>query len=144
MRVNAIDLRNIIESETGLKFNRGNKISCPFHTDKTPSLSIDKKRNKWKCFSCGCGGDAIDFVSELKGLSYAEACKYLGVELNEEHKSFIADEEKLKGYIKWQIDNWENFKGWKLIKIYKFVDKNNKTLYFTAKFSTPGKKEIKY
>ena len=97
MKVSEVNLRELIENETGNSFNKHNKISCPLHKDKTPSLSIDKKRNKWKCFSCGCGGDAIDFVTELKGLSSAEACKYLGVELNEEHKSFIADEEKLKG-----------------------------------------------
>lgn len=142
MRVNAIDLRNIIESETGLKFNRGNKISCPFHTDKTPSLSI--KEDKWHCFSCGCGGDAIDFISQLKGFNYIEACKYLGVDLNEDYKVIVEEEEKVKNYINWCLDHMDNLKDWKLVKLYRFEDEDNKTLYFTAKFSTPSKKEIRY
>lgn len=142
MRVNAIDLRNIIESETGLKFNRGNKISCPFHTDKTPSLSI--KEDKWRCFGCGCGGDAIDFIREVRGLNYVEACQYLGVDLNEDYKAIVEEEEKVRNYINWCLDHMDNLKDWKLVKIYRFEDENNKTLYFTAKFSTPAKKEIRY
>lgn len=83
MRGNAIDLRNIIESETGLKFNRGNKISCPFHTDKIPSLSI--KEDKWHCFSCGRGTDAIDFIKEFKNMDYVQACKYLGIGIDDKY-----------------------------------------------------------
>ena len=144
MKASEVNLRELIENETGDRFNKHNKISCPLHKDNTPSLSIDERKNKWKCFSCGCGGDAIDFIREVRGLNYIESCKYINVDLNEEYKAFIEDEEKVQGYIKWQIDNLDTFKGWRLIKIYKFVDKNNSTTYFKAKFSTPGKKELRY
>ena len=89
MRVEELDLKSIIENETGSKFTRNNKICCPIHNEKTPSLSLDTKRNKWHCFGCGRGGDAIDFISELKGLNYIEACKYLNVDLNEEYKIIV-------------------------------------------------------
>lgn len=142
MRGNAIDLRNIIESETGLKFNRGNKISCPFHTDKIPSLSI--KEDKWHCFSCGRGTDAIDFIKEFKNMDYVQACKYLGIGIDDKYTIVENEIENVKKYISWCLDHMDNLKDWKLVKLYRFEDENNKTLYFKAKFSTPGKKEIKY
>ena len=92
MKIEEIDLRSVIENESNDRFNRNNKICCPIHKERTPSLSLDTKRNKWHCFGCGCGGDAIDFVSELKGLNYIEACKYLGVDLNEDYKIIVEEE----------------------------------------------------
>lgn len=144
MKVDEIDLRAVIENESNDRFNRNNKICCPIHKERTPSLSLDVKRNKWHCFGCGCGGDAIDFISQLKGFNYIEACKYLGVDLNEDYKVIVEEEEKVKNYINWCLDHMDNLKDWKLIKLYRFEDEDNKTLYFTAKFSTPSKKEIRY
>ena len=48
MKVEDINLKELIENETGLKFNRDNKIHCPLpgHNEKTASFSYDKKRNK--------------------------------------------------------------------------------------------------
>ena len=50
MKVEEIDLRAVIENESNDRFNRNNKICCPIHKEKTPSLSLDAKRNKWRCF----------------------------------------------------------------------------------------------
>lgn len=141
-----MELRRIIEDETGLKFNRGNKISCPFHTDKTPSLSI--KEDKWHCFSCGRGTDAIDFIKEFKNMDYVQACKYLGIRIDDKYTIVENEIENVKKYISWCLDNIEDMKSWKLVKIYRFEDIENKTLYFKAKFSATnsnqGKKPIKY
>lgn len=142
MRKEDINLREIIEIETGNRFNKNNKISCPFHNDSTPSLSV--KDDKWHCFSCGRGQDVIDFISEVKEINYVEACKYLDIDLNDEYKKSISQEEQVRGYIDWQLKNISDFSDWKLVKIYRFVDIDNSTLYFTAKFSTTGKKEIRY
>lgn len=64
MKVEDINLKELIENETGLKFNRENKIHCPLpgHNEKTASFSYDKKRKKFRCFGCGIGGNAIDFI----------------------------------------------------------------------------------
>ena len=40
---------------------------CPFHGDKTPSL-VFFPDGGYKCFSCGAGGDAVSFLSRLKGV----------------------------------------------------------------------------
>lgn len=136
--------KEIIENELGIRFNRANKISCPFHNDKTPSLSYNPKTDKWHCFSCGRGGDAIDFIKENKGFNYVQACNYLNIPLNADYEAIQKDIDRIEQRIKWQINNIDCFKGWKLLKIYRFTDAEGKTLYFKAKFSTPGKKQIRY
>jgi hypothetical protein len=47
----------------GISVNRHKKAICPFHNDHHPSLSF--KNQRFKCFSCGEGGDVIDLVSFL-------------------------------------------------------------------------------
>lgn len=136
--------KEIIENELGIRFNRANKISCPFHKDNTPSLSYNLKNDKWHCFSCGRGGDGIDFIKEYKGLNYIQTCNYLNIPLNAEYEAVQRDIDRIEDRIKWQIANIDSFKDWKLIKIYRFTDSEGKTLYFKAKFSTLEKKQIRY
>lgn len=52
-----------------------NMTCCPFHKEKTASFSV--KGNRYKCFSCGEGGDVIDFVSKYYNISPIEAAKRL-------------------------------------------------------------------
>lgn len=54
----------------GLKVRRNGTACCPFHDDKHPSMKIDKN---YHCFACGVGGDAIDYVSRMYGLSQYNA-----------------------------------------------------------------------
>ncbi|KAG5175213.1 hypothetical protein JKP88DRAFT_338993, partial [Tribonema minus] len=64
------------------------KGCCPFHDDKTPSLSVDDAKGLYHCFGCGAGGDVIKFVMETERLSFAAAAKTLaeqhGVQLTYE------------------------------------------------------------
>ena len=54
-------------------------LSCPFHTDKTPSLKIDPARQTFFCFSCQSGGNSIAFIQKLHGLSFRDTLKYMGL-----------------------------------------------------------------
>ena len=58
----------------GLKVRRNGTACCPFHDDKHPSMKID---NNYHCFACGVGGDAIDYVSRMFGLSQYDAARKL-------------------------------------------------------------------
>ena len=64
----------------GLKLNRAYKCVCPFHKEKTASLSISPSKQIWKCFGCGKGGDAISLVSELLNINALEAAKSINIE----------------------------------------------------------------
>ena len=54
----------------GLKVKRNGTACCPFHDDKHPSMKIDRN---YHCFACGVGGDVIDYVSRMFGLSQYDA-----------------------------------------------------------------------
>lgn len=53
------------------------KGNCPFHQEKTPSFVVNPNKNIFKCFGCGKGGDAINFIMEHEKFSYPEALKFL-------------------------------------------------------------------
>lgn len=58
----------------GIKVGRNGMCVCPFHSDKHPSMKVDKR---FHCFGCQADGDAIDFVSRIYGLSVREAAQKL-------------------------------------------------------------------
>lgn len=54
---------------------------CPFHAEDTPSFSVFTGRDgvqRFECFGCGTGGDVIQFVQDLKGVGFRDACEILG------------------------------------------------------------------
>lgn len=63
------------------------KACCPIHGEKTPSFIVTPAKNIFKCFGCGVGGDAIQFVMEHEKISFAEAVKLIaqahGIQLDE-------------------------------------------------------------
>ncbi len=50
---------------------------CPFHDEKSPSLSVSPSRGLYHCFGCGAGGDVIKFVQEIEHLAFTEAVENL-------------------------------------------------------------------
>lgn len=50
---------------------------CPFHNEKTPSFTLTPDGGRYICFGCGAGGDVLDFVMRVEGLSFAEAVAFL-------------------------------------------------------------------
>jgi DNA primase len=70
------DLVRIIEPYAPLKKKGSNWMGCcPFHQEKTPSFSVSPSKGFYKCFGCGKGGTAFNFVMEMEGLNFPEAIK---------------------------------------------------------------------
>lgn len=63
---------------------------CPFHDEKTPSFYVSPIKGIYKCFGCGKGGHAINFVMEKEMLSYPDALRQLAKKYNIE----IAEEQQ--------------------------------------------------
>jgi len=53
------------------------KACCPFHQEKTPSFTVNDDKSFYHCFGCGAHGDAIRFLTEVRGLPFIEAVKEL-------------------------------------------------------------------
>ncbi len=53
---------------------------CPFHQEKTPSFTVDPRRQTYRCWGCGRSGDVIDFLEEIEGLDFVDAVAHLGGE----------------------------------------------------------------
>ena len=53
---------------------------CPFHDDKTPSLSVSPDKGLFHCFGCSAGGDVITFVEKIENISNKEAIQRLDVD----------------------------------------------------------------
>jgi len=68
---------------------------CPFHNERTPSFSVNKRKNFCYCFSCKQGGSPVNFIMKKEGLSYHEALLHLakkyGIEVRERE---LTDEER--------------------------------------------------
>ncbi len=61
---------------------------CPFHSERTPSFSVNPDRQIYHCFGCGKGGGVINFIMEIENFSFPEAVEFLakrvGMELPEQ------------------------------------------------------------
>lgn len=63
------------------------KALCPFHADTRPSLDVDPRRQRYRCWSCGAHGDVFSFVQQMEKVSFPEARAILaeraGIKLEE-------------------------------------------------------------
>ena len=63
---------------------------CPFHTEKTPSFSVNAEEGFYYCFGCQESGDAITFVRAMDHLDFVDAVRFLadraGITLHEDQE----------------------------------------------------------
>ncbi|MCW3805101.1 DNA primase [Plebeiibacterium marinum] len=52
--------------------------NCPFHNEKTPSFIVSPHKGIYKCFGCGKGGNAVNFLMDVEQVSFIDAIKQLG------------------------------------------------------------------
>lgn len=60
------------------KSGKNHMACCPFHSEKTPSFTVDESKQFYYCFGCGAQGDVIKFVMEYQGVEFFDACQILG------------------------------------------------------------------
>ena len=77
----SINIMDLVEAVTTVK-KRGTSIKavCPFHQEKTPSMSLSPARGFYHCFGCGVGGDIFKFVMEIQALDFNEAVELLAAQ----------------------------------------------------------------
>jgi len=70
---------DVVAAYSPLKRSGGQTFKglCPFHTEKTPSFTVDAAKGLWHCFGCGRGGNVYHFVQEVESLPFPEAVEWL-------------------------------------------------------------------
>ncbi len=94
--LDAADIVDVVSDFVSLKKRGANWIGlCPFHNDRRPSFYVSRAKGICKCFACGEGGSAVNFIMKHEQLSYPEALRYLArkyhIEIQEKE---LTDEEK--------------------------------------------------
>ncbi|MCB0586580.1 MAG: DNA primase [Phaeodactylibacter sp.] len=92
-------IEEVVQDFVNLKRRGVNMIGlCPFHAEKTPSFTVSPSKGFYKCFGCGKGGDAVNFIMELEHMDFPEAIRYLakkyGIQLEETEVSQEVREEQ--------------------------------------------------
>ena len=90
------DIVDVVSDFVALKKRGANWIGlCPFHNDRRPSFYVSRNKGICKCFACGEGGSAVNFIMKHEQLSYPEALRYLArkyhIDIQEKE---LTDEEK--------------------------------------------------
>ena len=68
---------------------------CPFHDDTTPSFMVSPSKQICKCFACGEGGTAVNFLMKHEQITYPEALRWLAKKYNIEiQEKELTDEER--------------------------------------------------
>ena len=90
------DIVDVVGDFVALKKRGANWIGlCPFHNDRRPSFYVSRAKGICKCFACGEGGSAVNFIMKHEQLSYPEALRYLARKYHIEiHEKEMTDEEK--------------------------------------------------
>ena len=91
----ATDIVQLISTTVALrKAGRRWQGLCPFHSEKTPSFSVNAEEGLYYCFGCRASGDAITFVRETEGLDFAASVELLanraGINLRYDNKGEAA------------------------------------------------------
>ena len=103
--MDATKIEEVVSEFVTLKKRGINYVGlCPFHNDSNPSFSVSPTRGICHCFTCGKGGNAINFLMELEQMTYPDALRWLAKkykieiqerELNNEEKQRESERESM-------------------------------------------------
>lgn len=93
----AVRIEDVVGEFVQLKKRGVNYLGlCPFHNEKTPSFNVNPVRNIYKCFGCGKGGNAVNFIMELEHYTYPEALKFLAGKYQIEIEESVPDPKEIE------------------------------------------------
>ena len=110
-----VTLLELVQQDVALTERKGEWWGlCPFHTEKTPSFSVNQEKGVYSCFSCLAAGDAIQYLRDKRGYSFREAARMVGKETSptfqrQHHDQQIDREIELRRYYVWwhaRLEDW--------------------------------------
>jgi DNA primase len=99
------DIVVVIQDYVSLKKSGANyKGLCPFHSERTPSFTVNRDKGFFHCYGCAAGGDVIKFLELHEKIGFVDAVKQLAqrfgvslpeLEANDEQRASTAERETL-------------------------------------------------
>ncbi|WP_419580384.1 DNA primase [Stieleria magnilauensis] len=84
----AVDLVDVIgASLTLVPKGRMLAAQCPWHDDRSPSLTVNRERQTWKCWVCDIGGDVFSYVMRRDGVDFVTALRSLAEQAGIEYQT---------------------------------------------------------
>ena len=113
----------------GIELNKQNKCCCPFHTEKTPSFSISRKKQMFHCFGCNISGDVISLTQNLLHLSTSlDAVRQLDTDFSlglnlSPHKPTKKERQKqaARSQRKFLIMKWDEWKDTAIRNVIEYI-----------------------
>ena len=113
----AVDIVTVVGEYVRLRKSSSSRYMglCPFHSEKTPSFSVNVSHQRYYCFGCHATGDVLQFVQEIEHVSFYDALKSLaeryGVPIP--RRSQYSDEESRRRGVLFQMHELaqENFRA---------------------------------
>jgi DNA primase catalytic core len=104
------DIVEIVSQYVTLKKQGKSYIGlCPFHTEKTPSFSVNPARGFYHCFGCGAGGNVFTFTMQMERTSFPEAIRTLadkaGIRKRKRSRHFITSTNLLRTFFRNAFSN---------------------------------------
>lgn len=96
----AADIYEVVSDFVNLRKRGVNYLGlCPFHNEKTGSFTVSPAKGIYKCFGCGEGGNAVNFIMKHEQLSYVDALKYLAAKYHipVEEKELTDEQKRERG-----------------------------------------------
>lgn len=122
------DIIKVISSYVSLEQRGKNYFGlCPFHDDSSPSMSVSPEKKIYHCFSCGAGGNVINFVQNYESIHYVEAVKKLAENVNIDLSNYLTTDPKSE--LKQQIYK-ANFFANEFFKYYLKTNQGEKALKY--------------
>ncbi len=77
-----LSITDVVSDYVSLKSRGGESLGlCPFHSEKTPSFSVNEEKQVFHCFGCGKGGGVIQFMMDIENVPYADAVHMLAAKV---------------------------------------------------------------
>lgn len=143
----AVDILDVIIQRIGPLKKKGAEYvaCCPFHDEKTPSFSVSPKKQIFKCFGCGAGGDAIEFVIRHDNLDFLAAVKALtGNNTPDAHKPVTKAEPEDPQRIPPQnsVPNFQHSEFGEPVRIWTYRNAAGQITGYIGRYQGPDRKEI--
>jgi len=95
------NIADVISNYVPLRKRGKNYIGlCPFHSEKTPSFTVNSNLQIYKCFGCSAGGNVFTFLMEYKNLSFIESVQEIaeqyGIKIEYEEEAFNKQQDEIE------------------------------------------------